>query len=434
MQSFLPSEGGTLMEKLSRATDPLIKTLAARLIMNDGLKNSVGSEGSVSSRIRNNIVMEAQLKKRVSTSGVATSKLSMSEIREKSLDFVENMRFQARPYGLFRYSSSSQRPLLYASVYACLLRHLYNDISQLSFSERQEWIRYIQGHQHDDGLFRDAAVANQLADTADWWGWRHLTLHTVMALTALGSVAQKPLKFLSGFKNRDSIVKWLTSRDWKGNVANVSNEIQNYCALLQYARDYHDESWAEDALKVFFKELDKLQNSQTGFWGNKIGNNALLSITVQTGYHIWILYFYDKKTIRFADKIVDSCLSTQNMLGGFGPFLNSSACEDIDSIDPLVRLHHLNSYRRVEIETACERALIWILSNMNRDGGFVFRRNEPFVYGHKNMFSGVNESALFPTWFRTLSLAYLGKVLAESNVGRFHWQFNDCPGYQFWLN
>jgi hypothetical protein len=56
------------------------------------------------------------------------------------------------------------------------------------------------------------------------------------------------------------------------------------------------------------------------------------------------------------------------------------------------------------------------------------------LYGHENMFSGVNESALFPTWFRTLSLAYLGKVLPESNVGRFHWQFNDCPGYQFWLN
>jgi len=421
------------MEKLGRVADPLIKTLAARLLLKSGsLKNSMGSEGGVSLRIRNNIAMEAQLKKRVSTNTTAISKLNIGEIREKTLSFTEQMRLKSRPYGQYRYSPSGRSPLLYASVYACLLRDLYNDMSQLSFSERQDWIRSMQNHQHDDGLFKDAAVANQLAETADWWGWRHLTLHTVMALDALGVIAPKRISFLREFKNREVIVKWLNSRDWNGNVANVSNEIQNYCALLQYARDFHDESWAEDALNIFYDELDKRQNTRTGSWGNKIGNSGLLSITVQTGYHIWILYFYDKKQVRFADKIVDSCLGTQNRLGGFSPFLNSSACEDIDSIDPLVRLYHLDSYRRAEIKTACKRAMIWIMTNMNRDGGFVFRRNEPFLYGHENMFSGINESETFSTWFRSLSLAYVSKILHESAIGRFNWHFLQCPGYQFW--
>jgi len=377
--------------------------------------------------------MEAQLKKRVLTSSVDISKLSIRELREKTLWFTEQMHFQSRPYGQYRYSPSGQSPLLYASVYACLLRDLYNDMSQLSFSEKQDWICYITNHQHEDGLFKDAAIANQLAETADWWGWRHLTLHTVMALDALGTVASKKLSFLKQFKNRSVIVKWLNNRDWNGNVANVSNEIQNYCALIQYARDYHDESWAEDALNIFYDELDRLQDANTGSWGKKIGNSNLLSITVQAGYHIWLLYFYDKKQINFADKIIDCCLSTQNKLGGFGPFLNSSACEDIDSIDPLVRLYGLTSHRRSEVKNACESAIAWILANMNRDGGFVFRRNEPFMYGHENMFSGINESSMFATWFRSLSLAYISKVLPNLQVVAFPWKFLSCPGYQFWF-
>ena len=69
---------------------------------------------------------------------------------------------------------------------------------------------------------------------------------------------------------------------------------------------------------------------------------------------------------------------------------------------------------------------------MNADGGFVFRRGEPLVYGHERMSSGADESAMFPTWFRTLSLAYLAQALPDSAVGGFDWQFLHCPGHQFW--
>jgi hypothetical protein len=421
------------VEKITRATDPILKAMATRLIMrNANVKNMVGSDGGISLRIRNNVIMEAELKKRISLVNFASDKLNIDKIREKTLFFTEKMRLKANPYGQYQYAPSSRFPLLYASVYASLIRHLYDDLSQLSFSEKREWINYIQRHQHEDGLFKDPAVANELAETADWWGWRHLTLHTVMALTALNALAPKRLSFLAKFKDNEYVARWLNTRDWNGNVAKVSNEIQNHCALIQYARDYQNESWAVDAMDTFYDELDKLQNTETGSWGNNIGSSALLAISVQAGYHIWLLYFYDKKNIRFAQKIIDCSLSTQNRMGGFGAFLSSSACEDIDSLDPLIRLSHMTSHRKPEIEIACERALPWILTNMNHDGGFVFRRNEPYMYGHENMFSGINESIMFPTWFRTLSLAYLSKILPESIVGRFKWKFIDCPGYQFW--
>lgn len=95
------------------------------------------------------------------------------------------------------------------------------------------------------------------------------------------------------------------------------------------------------------------------------------------------------------------------------------------------RFLFVTDYRHDEVQAALMWALPWILTNMNEDGGFVFRRLEPFRYGHENMYSKSEESAMFPTWFRTLSLAYIGKVLPNSMVGKFDWQILKCPGHQF---
>ena len=132
------------------------------------------------------------------------------------------------------------------------------------------------------------------------------------------------------------------------------------------------------------------------------------------------------------ERIIDSCLATQNMLGGFGVPLNYSACGVIDSIDPLARFYFMTDYRRNDILTALEKALYGVLVNISPDGGWAFRRSEKFCYGHKLMTAYTNESSMFPTWFRTLSLAYLGKALPVSPAGNFNRKFTICPGLQFW--
>jgi hypothetical protein len=89
-------------------------------------------------------------------------------------------------------------------------------------------------------------------------------------------------------------------------------------------------------------------------------------------------------------------------------------------------------YRREEILAALRRALPWILSNQNADGGYVFMRGTAFSYGHELMTSGVDISAMFPTWFRTLSLAVIAQALPDSEIGALRWRFCECPGMQFW--
>lgn len=202
---------------------------------------------------------------------------------------------------------------------------------------------------------------------------------------------------------------WMESRNWQVDPASVSNEIQNHAVILQYARDFQREAWCGDSLQEMYDWLEKTQDSATGLWGVRFDNPVDLSNGVQTGYHLWLLYFCDNRPIPHIERIIDSCLATQNIYGGFGVPLNSSACEDIDSIDPLVRFSFLTDYLKQDIREALEKAFGWILVNANPDGGWVFRRYEAFQYGHEKMRAEAEESSMFPTWFRTLTLAYSGK-------------------------
>ena len=125
-------------------------------------------------------------------------------------------------------------------------------------------------------------------------------------------------------------------------------------------------------------------------------------------------------------------LATQNPRGGFGwgvhnpadPY-TSSACEDIDSLDPLARFSRQTEYRREEVDAALRRGREWVLTNRTPDGGVVFLRDCAFEYGHPALRGEAGQGAMFPTWFRTLSLA-----LVETALGEGEWKFCDCPGMQ----
>ena len=261
-----------------------------------------------------------------------------------------------------------------------------------------------------------------------------MTMHIIMALTALGGMVSREFTFLDPLLDPDTLVGWLKSRDWENNACNVSNEVQNVGTLLQYSRDFHDNGRAGHAVDCLLDWLEKTQNPQTGSWKYPSDTPENRSLIVQTGYHFWLLFFYDTRPIRYVERIIDTALATQNKVGGFGVALNSSGCEDIDTIDPLVRLSMMTDYRNDEVQAVLKRALPWILANMNDNGGFVFRRGEPFFYGHELMSYKIEESAMFPTWFRTLSLAYLSKALPDSFLRDFDWQFIQCPGLQFWTD
>jgi len=356
---------------------------------------------------------------------------SFKDIREMTLRYVEGMRVRGGPYGRYRYSEVSDLPLLYSSIYAAMTRHLYRDLVNLESNKRLEWIEYIQMHQREDGLYVDPLVENDIAETHDGWGWKHLTAHALVALACLGAKSNRKISYIEPFYDSNCMSKWLDNCAWVAG-SDDSNAVHHIGAYLLYARDFQQDQSASQPIEALFNWLDRHADPASGLWGGPPETPADLDILVRIAYHMWILYFYERRPIPYTEQAIDSVLSNQSELGGFGANLNTSACQDIDSIAPLVWFSHMTRYRLEDIRKSLQRALPWVLANMNADGGFVFQRGVPLTYGHPLMRSETDQSAMFPTWFRSLCLAYLTKAPFDIWRIDFSAQFIHCPVLQTW--
>src|SRR5262245_14772507 len=200
-----------------------------------------------------------------------------------------------------------------------------------------------------------------------------------MALAALGEKPRHRLAWLDKFTARGAVECWLAGMDWGENVDFTSNAVQNVVACMQFSRDFMGEACFAPPIDEALRLLLERCNKETGLWGTPPTSPEKLSRQVQAAYHFWLLCMYDSVVVPSQNLAIRHVLKTQSRLGGYNPAAwLSSACEDIDSIDPIVRFG-LNS-ARTECLASIHRALPWVLYNYNSDGGAVFRREAAFVY------------------------------------------------------
>jgi len=382
--------------------------------------------------IRSRIV-EKKLKSRIKDCSHATlDSFKFEDLKQDIIAFIRLNQIDETHY-LYKYSASCTKPTLYASAYALMTLSLLGELEKLSDFKKEEWQNYFDSYQSEsDGLFYDPAVQNEIYNDTDWWGARHLALHMINAYTDLGCRPKYPFAFLKKYYEPSAIQMWLDQFDWQSpsiGAGDVDNKNMNIGCLLQYQRDYWVDTEASQALEFLKKYLRSKINKQTGMWGRfDIDNPHQRSRMVQFAYHLFQLYFYDDDYEFDREKIINFTLKTKNKLNGFGVKLNSSACEDVDSIDILIRLQKKTAPMiQNEVRESIKKSFNWILTNQVEDRGFVFRLEEPFAYGSVETSSKKNEGAMLPTWFRTLSIAYMANFLnVDSNF-----KITNCPGYEF---
>jgi hypothetical protein len=364
-------------------------------------------------------------------------------LRDETLAFVARHALPELGAGRYRYALTVAPPTLYSSCYAAMTRDLYGDLEGLTEAARQGWAAYLNAHQDADGLYRDPVIHDQgwyAGDPFDC-GRPHLTCHVVAALACLRATAPPPFALADEYGDVGRLERWLEARDWGARVGWTGNEIMNLGTLLQYARDRHGDERAGRAVAFLLDWLEAHHlDAATGVWGDlDVSDPLQRSHAVQAAYHWWPLFAYDGRPLPCAERAIDTVLATQNPRGGFGWGVHnpaepemSSACEDLDSMDPLARLSAQTDYRREEIRAALERAVEWVLTNRTADGGFVFLRGRAFEYGHPALRGEADAGAMFPTWFRTLALAIAAQALPGHWLRESPWQFRRCPGMQFW--
>ena len=359
----------------------------------------------------------------------------------KSRQYVDSLRVKDGIYGRYRYTEKGKIPLLYASVFAALFCHIVGDLQSISLDERAQWAEYIRSHQCSDGLFKDAAVSNAIAETEEWWGWRHLTLLCLMALYALGSTPVVSLNYLETYDSPQKIKQWIGRLDWGERASYSSNAVQNVCGSFQFFRDANPGLKTQSLINTILFEVSERCNSNNGLWGRNSNVYRALSEGVQAAYHFWLLYWYEGYNIPFPEQAFESLLTLQNKLGGFDlENIFSTACQDIDALYPIVVLSTQKKEFYEKSSHFIHRGLLWNSLNFNKNGGACFQKYAAFEYGHPLMSNPKGGSSIFATWFRTLLLAYCYPVFysslsstAKANASdyllKFH--FLDCPGYQY---
>lgn len=322
---------------------------------------------------------------------------------------------------------------MYASVYACATDALLGETGRMQDVDKQDWISFLNGFQSDrDGLFRDQAVQINLFENSDWWGARHLTARLIIALSALGGLPTYPFRFLDPMRDKNRLRRYLQENlgDFDPAIMagdNVSQAI-NFGVLLQYSRNFLNDKAEANAVALIQEwQLERI-NPENVLWSTvRFESAAGLSRTVQFAYHLFPILAYDGIALPHREALLQQVVQTQNELGVFGEFYNSSACEDIDSVEIIYCLTRQSMPLNNPLRILLTKARLWVLANQNDDGGSVFKRNEPFEYGYREMSSEKNERNMFATWFRTLSLAYLTNTLNMDSDFRF----TRAPGYHF---
>lgn len=354
-----------------------------------------------------------------------------AEEKEITLRYVESLRTNDYAY---KFARSSTQPTLYGSIYACMLMGMYGELEGAATAFKAGWLDYFDSFQDaDDGFFRDPLLVGPAFDGSqawgDGWGIRHLAGHILIAYARLGRPPRHAFRFLEPYYQQRYMNEWLSRFDFKENVWSQSNYIMNLFTLLQYARDFMNEKRAASAVDTISGWLLTKQRADTGMWHEyNINGYPEIGDAIRGAYHFYPLFVYEGQQIPFAEAVIDTVLCSQNSWGGFNPKeWASGACEDIDAIEPLIRASVQSGYRKADVEIALKRAMVWLLSCRNRDGGYESIPEHGCPYGgHALTNSQPGEGNLFATWFRTLCLAYLVDYLGITHG----YKLGIFPGYE----
>ena len=348
------------------------------------------------------------------------------EIKINTLNYIDSLKVDDKIYK-YKFCQSQNIDNLYSSVFVLLTLDLYDETAKLSEKDKQDWVDYFNSFQSSgDGLWYDKNLKNEFYNNGDWWGARHLASLLIYAYNILNAKPRYKLTFIEEYYNLEFLKNFLDQEYWNKffpHENDIDNKIMNLGVILQYKRDFFNDERAKNSLTFLKKYLESKVNKHTSLWGEYETNIPYqLSRGIQFAYHLYRLYIYDKLEIKNKEELVKLSLKTQNNFGGYSEFLNSSACEDMDSLDLII---NYGSIDNIEVENSIKKSFVWILSNQNQDGGFVFRRYESFFFGHDILTSQKNESNIFATWFRTLSIAKISKKLILKN----NYKYLDFPGY-----
>lgn len=352
--------------------------------------------------------------------------------------------------------AAGREPGLLPTCFAVLASELTGDLARWPTGRRQAVAAGIAAWQDaDTGLFAPQTViaedllAPRICD-ARYLRYQ-ITYFALAALQALGEKPRFPLLFAKSYLDAQYLLGWLDGGPWH-DPWNHSNRYMFVLRFLIHLAHHENDLVGLDVLDQVLADLLRRQSLLTGLWHGLHGCD--LYAAVFAAYHFLPFFFWRGLCPPHADRMIDAVLSIQHSDGLFGRDAGGGACEDLDSIDVLVKLSLVTTHREKEILQALRRSYSALQNRRNPDGGFPNYpapapygktlkrramealglgkllpavRDRPAVPYHysswKRLSAHRGESDVWGTWFRQLAISLIESRLdefANRECARFH--------------
>lgn len=338
--------------------------------------------------------------------------------RTGTLRFLEALRDESGGYA----SVPGGARTLYGTCYA-LLTTSYLDPSFVPEESDLDFVRSCQDA--ETGFFAGPELAPSTGQRRGFDRERvllHLACTALPTLLHFGATPDHPLRFAEAFLDKRRFTSWLAR--WPlTDPWSEGNDLLFAAQLLIDARDRLSDKRADSSLEAWFRWHLERQDALSGLWDARTPTR--LDEAVYGGYHQLLAFFHERNRALDWTTIARSVLSLQHWDGGFRQDGGGGACEDVDALCILVNLLEQGLIPRYPAVLAIEKALHFLRSQQNGDGGFSYRRDEAQCHlGIRLTQAPANTSTAFATWFRVHALALVARVLPEAA------DFDGCcPGF-----
>jgi len=381
-------------------------------------------------------------------------------LKSDVLNWMETLRV---PGSCCRYRFSAfTDDTIFSTCFALFVLDLFKETDSFTDKQRQEWISHIQGFQNEQyGYFEPETCYHQDKERNLY----QLSCFCLSALGLLGTEPRCPIAFIEQWETPDDVKEYLYVRGCHEGRPGSGNKAMFLAIFLTYEYLRTKEGHLLEKINAWFEFHDRTQNPH-GFWGKNRGSYYFHGL--QNGFHQLLVYFYWRRPINHLDKIVDVALSIQDRDGYFAPTPGGEACHDYDTIHILVNAYKILDQRYTEVAESLKRAFHAILRNKNHDGGFcqskrslesvidlvkscqflisggkprlwyerlrrctgrVLRGESLVITGWTEKGRRWNESNLWDTWFRCLSLAEIASTIGlEDSPGLEKTNFHKTLG------
>lgn len=288
---------------------------------------------------------------------------------------------------------------------------------------------------------------------------------TAFHLQALHALNSNPSNFDTSriITDKSKLIDFFNSLSWD-NPWRDSNRVMFALSNLCWLIDNQSRSDLVALLSSALDWIDDHQSPESGLWAPQ--KKVPLSNCMAATFHFSFFYLWIGREFKYTNKIIDSCLSLQENHGLFsGPYGIGQNCLDYDAIDLLAKCYQLCSHRKHEVEAALRKAKSQLKKLENSDGGFANNKKSRVLrikarglnrLQHKIIDSKRfpkadsiflkeidstgdynvclkylqcknNESNVFCTWFRTLSINLCNTILATEEKTKSEVSFRSLP-------